>query len=239
MRKFVSVAFLIVAVGCSSKGTDGAPQGVGGAGGAAGTLASTGGTIGSGGESGATGGQSSATGGTTDAGGASGAHANTLSQALIDEFVAAHNSARSGAVVALNPTPSPALPPVTWDPILADSAFNYLSKCQSTAGSLVDHNANRSADYLALGGSGYVGENIYAMQGAAATPTAAVTLWMGEASSYNYATNSGNAGHYTQVVWRTSVRIGCAIVACPAVKFNNTILCDYSPGGNISGQKPY
>ena len=64
-------------------------------------------------------------------------------------------------------------------------------------------------------------------------------LWMAEASSYDYATNSGNAGHYTQVVWRTSVRIGCAIVNCPAVAYNNTILCDYAPGGNIGGQKPY
>jgi len=295
MRRIVAFALLFISIGCTSKGTNLAPQGEGGAGGttssggsssdtggAAGGAAgsggqfaatggatgtgglgsggqstgtggaavtggapgsggrpgATGGAIGSGGKSGATstGGQSVVTGGSTGTDGGSGAHSNPLSQALISEFVSAHNNARSGA---LNPPPSPALPPVSWDPILADSAYNYLVKCQSAAGSLVDHNANRSSDYVALGGSGYVGENIYAMQGAAATPTAAVALWMGEASSYDYATNSGNAGHYTQVVWRASVRIGCAIVTCPAVKYSNTILCDYSPGGNISGQKPY
>jgi pathogenesis-related protein 1 len=105
---------------------------------------------------------------------------------------------------------------------------------------MVDHNANRSSDYVALGGTGYVGENIYAISGTtAAKPTDAVTLWMGEASSYNYSSNSGNAGHYTQVVWRDSVRIGCAIVNCPSMKYSNTILCDYSPGGNINGQRPY
>lgn len=223
--------------GGQSTGTGGAAV-TGGAPGSGGRSGATGGAIGSGGKSGvtSTGGQSAITGGSTGADGGLGAHSNPLSQALINEFISAHNNARSGA---LNPPPSPALPPVSWDPILADSAYNYLVKCQSAAGSLVDHNANRSSDYVVLGGSGYVGENIYAMQGAAATPTAAVALWMGEASSYDYATNSGNAGHYTQVVWRASVRIGCAIVTCPAVKYSNTILCDYSPGGNISGQKPY
>jgi uncharacterized protein YkwD len=169
-------------------------------------------------------------------GGSAGSGTNPLSQAQVDEFVAAHNQARSGP---LDPPPSPALPPVSWDAILADSAYNYLSKCQSSDGSMVSHNANRSTDYAALGGSGYVGENIYASSGSNATPTGAVTLWMSEASSYDYAANSGSAGHYTQVVWRDSVRIGCAIVTCSALRFKNSILCDYSPGGNVNGQRPY
>jgi pathogenesis-related protein 1 len=74
------------------------------------------------------------------------------------------------------------------------------------------------------------------------SPTAAdaVSLWMSEASSYDYASgNIGSAGHYTQIVWRDSVRIGCAIVDCPALTYHNTVICDYAPGGNISGQKPY
>jgi pathogenesis-related protein 1 len=211
--------------------------------GTGGQSVATGGAIGSGGKLGATGGKTGsggqATGGAIGADGGTSSPKNPLSQTLIDEFVTAHNNARSGAIVALNPTPSPALPTVSWDPILADSAYNYLVKCQSSDGTMVSHNANRSSDYVALGGSGYVGENIYAMQGGAAKPTDAVTLWMGEASSYDYATNTGDAGHYTQVVWRDSVRIGCAIVTCSAVKYSNTILCDYAPGGNYNGQKPY
>jgi len=210
MYRVAAVAFLLVTIGCSSKEGGASPLGEGGAGGSTGT-----------------GGSATATGG---------AQTNPLSQALIDEFVTAHNNARGGT---LNPPPAPALPPVSWDPILADSAYNYLAKCKSSDGNMVAHNANRSSDYVALGGTGYVGENIYAMQGAAAKPSAAVNMWMGEASSYDYATNSGNAGHYTQVVWRASVRIGCAIVTCPSVKYSNTILCDYAPGGNMSGQKPY
>jgi hypothetical protein len=191
---------------------------------------------GSGAGTGGAGGTASGAGGSgpSDAGGTH----NPLGQTLIGEFVTAHNQARSGP---LNPTPMPALPPVSWDPVLADSAYGYLVKCLSTGSTpaLVDHNANRSADYQALGGSGYVGENIFGSSGGA-TPSAAVSSWMAEASQYDYNTSPiGTAGHYTQVVWRASVRIGCAIVDCPNVTFHSTVLCDYSPGGNIQGQKPY
>ena len=63
---------------------------------------------------------------------------------------------------------------------------------------------------------------------------------MDEAPLYDYNSNTfGDAGHYTQVVWRSSVRIGCAIVDCPNFRYHNIALCDYAPGGNITGQKPY
>jgi hypothetical protein len=181
------------------------------------------------------GGNTGGSGGSTGAGGSTG-HTNPLGQDDIDAFVAAHNQARSGP---LTPPPSPALPPVSWDATLADSAYNYATKCEGSSG-LLSHNANRSTDYQALGGSGYVGENIYASSGDGATPAAAMALWMSEASSFDYASgNIGSAGHYTQVVWRDSVRIGCAIVDCPALTYHNTVICDYAPGGNITGQKPY
>jgi hypothetical protein len=176
-------------------------------------------------------------GGGSSATGAAGAKgSNPLGQDVIDAFVAAHNQARSGP---LNPTPDPALPPVTWDPILADCAYNYTLKCQGANG-LLSHNPNRTADYQALGGSGYVGENIYGTTASTTTPAAAMTGWMSEAPMFIYANdNLTDAGHYTQVVWRTSVRIGCAIVNCPNLTYHESVLCDYAPGGNIIGEKPY
>jgi len=216
----VALALLTSVAGCSDMvgafGTGGSGGGAGSAGGAGGTTGTGGGNGGNGGNVGMT---------------------NPLTQDVIDAFVAAHNQARSGP---LNPTPSPALPPVSWDAILADSVYNYAVGCQGS-GDLLNHNANRSSDYQALGGSGYVGENIYGSSGrGGATPDAAMALWMSEASSYDYASgNIGSAGHYTQVVWRDSVRIGCAIVDCPALTYHNTVICDYAPGGNINGQRPY
>ncbi|KAG4114361.1 hypothetical protein ERO13_D12G041532v2 [Gossypium hirsutum] len=66
-------------------------------------------------------------------------------------------------------------------------------------------------------------------------------MWVNEKANYNYNSNRCAAGkvcgHYTQVVWRNSVHLGCAKVKC-----NNGgtfIVCNYSPRGNIVGQKPY
>jgi hypothetical protein len=236
--------------GTSSAGKGGG-AGVGGTGPTAGSPSAASGSGGDAGESGAGGGGTSASGGSggsgtggsgaggTGSGGQIGNHTNPLSPALIDAFVAAHNAARSKK--DLDPPPNPPLPPVSWDAMLADAAYNYLSLCQvADGGNLVDHNEDRTEDYAALGGMDYVGENIYASTGSSVEPSDAVDSWMMEQSEYDYSQNGfDDAGHYTQVVWRNSVRIGCAIVNCPNARFSNTVLCNYAPGGNISGQKPY
>jgi pathogenesis-related protein 1 len=225
MRRLAALGLMAFAAGCGRGHDIGTFHDLGGSGGGGAAGAGVGGAGGTG-----SGGNS-----TGAAGAGGGAMRNPLAQDQINAFVDAHNQARSGP---LTPPPSPALPPVSWDAILADSVYAYAIKCQGSGG-LLDHNANRSTDYQALGGSGYVGENIYGTSGTA-TPAGAVMLWMSEASSYDYTTNDITAaGHYTQVVWRDSVRIGCAIVDCPALTYHNTVICDYAPGGNITGQKPY
>lgn len=255
MIRFGFVLPFLVALGCSSSaspedsgdvGTGGSGQSAGGTGGApagasGGTTSSYGGTgaYAQGGKGGSTasGGKGA---GPAAAGADVGGHTNPLSKDLLSAFVAAHNAAR--ARTDLNPAPSPPLPEVSWDPILADAAYNYLSKCVASAdGSLVEHNVNRASDYEALGGmDSYVGENIYGTTGTTVAPADAVNAWMSEASAFNYSKpNYSTAGHYSQVVWRASVRIGCAVVNCPTARSNNTVLCDYAPGGNIPGQKPY
>lgn len=215
--------------GTANDAGDGPEAGTGGSGG---TRSGTGG----GGGTNAAGSSAAGSAGTASgAGGVSTTHTNPLTQELIDAFVKAHNDARASNLV---PTPSPPLPPVTWDAALADTAYNYLSQCTSSNGDLVDHNEDRTQDYAALGGTDYVGENIYASSASSIDPADAVKSWMSEAPNYKPG-DVTSAGHYTQVVWRTSVRIGCAIVNCPSVRFHNTVLCDYAPGGNIKGQNPY
>ncbi|XP_022988223.1 pathogenesis-related protein 1C-like isoform X1 [Cucurbita maxima] len=74
------------------------------------------------------------------------------------------------------------------------------------------------------------------------TATNAVKLWVDEKQFNNYATNSCDSGsvctHYTQVVWRNSIRIGRTRVEC-----NNAcgvlITCNYNLHGNVVGQRPY
>ncbi len=132
---------------------------------------------------------------------------------------------------------TPPLPALEWDPQLAATAAAWVAQCQDTMAptGLVDHNPNRSN-----GHPYYVGENIYASSGTA-TAQGAVNSWASEAANYNYANNtcSGVCGHYTQIVWRTTLKVGCARGNCPGLAYPSTIVCDYGPGGNISNQRPY
>ena len=58
-------------------------------------------------------------------------------------------------------------------------------------------------------------------------------------------TLSSCGGHYTQVVWRESVALGCGWkAAVPFTVGGRTYrglltVCEYGPGGNINGRDPY
>ncbi|CAA6657665.1 unnamed protein product [Spirodela intermedia] len=73
------------------------------------------------------------------------------------------------------------------------------------------------------------------------TAREAVQLWVDEKQFYNNTTNTCATGkvcgHYTQVVWRNSVNLGCARVKCNSGAI--FITSNYSPRGNIVGQRPY
>lgn len=139
--------------------------------------------------------------------------------------------------VRKNPQPPPPapLPPLTWSDAAASVAQAWANGCNYA------HNPGR----------GERGENI-----AASSPpgnwtlSSAVSAWAGEAPDYDYAHNScapgKQCGHYTQLVWRDTLRVGCAHKLCtmnspfgaqfPSWDF---WVCDYEPPGNVVGQRPY
>jgi hypothetical protein len=48
--------------------------------------------------------------------------------------------------------------------------------------------------------------------------------------------SSGNwvdVGHYTQIIWRQTTRVGCAVHQAQA----DFLVCRYSPAGNVMGQR--
>lgn len=145
-------------------------------------------------------------------------------------ILAAHNAVR--AMVQT----TPALPALTWNADLAATAAAWVAMCKDVEAptGLVDHNGGRST-----GHPYYVGENIYASSGTA-TGADAVQSWASEKANYNYAndTCNGTCGHYTQLVWRDTLEVGCALGTCAGLTYPSTIVCDYGPGGN-SGGKPY
>ncbi|XP_050370946.1 pathogenesis-related protein 1-like [Argentina anserina] len=141
---------------------------------------------------------------------------STHAQNSPQDYLNAHNSARAAMSVAR----------LTWDNNLAGYAQRYAN--------------SHIGDCNMVHSSGPYGENLAKSRGDL-SGTAAVKLWVGEKTSYSYNSNTcapGKVcGHYTQVVWRKSVRVGCAKVRC-----NNGgtfITCNYDPRGNYPGQKPY
>ncbi|CAN6251525.1 unnamed protein product [Urochloa humidicola] len=103
--------------------------------------------------------------------------------------------------------------------------------------------AERKGDCALVHSRGPYGENLFwGSAGANWTAADAVSSWVAEKRSYNCSDNScGGAsvcGHYTQVVWANTTRVGCATVTCDGRK-GTFIVCEYDPPGNFVGQRPY
>lgn len=164
-------------------------------------------------------------GGDDDGGGDAGAQNQGEPPGLVG-ITNAHNVVRATVNVG----------PLVWDDDLAAVAQAWADSCTDNEQpiGLVDHNAGRSDNY-----PGYVGENIYGSSGTP-SPTGAVELWASEEADYDYDSNTCSAvcGHYTQVVWSTSERLGCGVSQCNGLQYGGTIVCNYSPGGN-NGDRPY
>ncbi len=155
-------------------------------------------------------------------------YAFQLSRADIDAFVEAHNTWRARV----------RLLPVRWSAELAASAQRW-SERLARRGCRLDHDPSSSA-----------GENIFFASALRAegrdpevnllTPRQIVDAWGGESAYYSYARNrcaSGRrCGHYVQMVWATTDRVGCGGSVCA----NRGVIwvCRYTPPA-VEGRRPY
>lgn len=138
--------------------------------------------------------------------------------AMARAFVNEHNAVRAKL----------GLPQVAWDKKVARYARQWARKIAST-GCVMKHSM------------GPYGENVFWGGGNQWTPADAVKLWVSEAPDYDIKLNECAAtkvcGHYTQVVWKESVRLGCDRVECPSGDV--FITCNYDPPGNYIGERPF
>ncbi|XP_028623789.1 peptidase inhibitor 16 isoform X1 [Grammomys surdaster] len=119
-----------------------------------------------------------------------------------------------------------------WDDELAAFAKAYAQKC------VWGHNKER----------GRRGENLFAITGEGMDVPLAVGNWHEEHAHYNLSTATCDpgqmCGHYTQVVWSKTERIGCGSHFCETLQGVEEaniqlLVCNYEPPGNVKGRKPY
>ncbi|XP_074358498.1 basic form of pathogenesis-related protein 1-like [Apium graveolens] len=140
-------------------------------------------------------------------------HTNAITP---QDFLTSHNKARAQVGVG----------PIKWNNKVAAYAQNYA--------------AQRSNDCKLQHSGGPYGENI-AEASWDFSPVEAVKIWVDEKPFYDYSNNKcigHDCLHYTQVVWRKSINLGCAKVQCKNNKWF-FVICNYDPPGNFAGERPY
>lgn len=147
------------------------------------------------------------------------------------EFLTIHNDMRSRY----------GLSHFSWDNDIADYAqawANYLRDNYNCAmhhrsqlgrrdGKKYGENLGLSVTNRQLGADEYLG-----------SPTLFVLAWTDECKDYSYENRTCKAGeqcgHFTQVVWKDSQKVGCGVATCrDGAGQKNIWVCNYDPAGNI------
>ena len=137
-------------------------------------------------------------------------------------FLHEHNVERAAAGV----------PPLAWDVLLASDAAAYAR--QLAALGTMRHSPRQSRPGQ--------GENLWMGTRGAFAPQTMIRNWASEKRMFrpgifpNVSTTGdwSAVGHYTQIIWPTTTRLGCGQASNGRADF---LVCRYAPAGNIDGRR--
>lgn len=140
-------------------------------------------------------------------------------------LLAAHNRERGAQGIA----------PLAWDPVLADEAAAWGGEL--AASGAFEHATDTD-------GEDPQGENLWAGTRGAYAPEEMVEGWIEEKRNFrpgrfpdNSATGDfADVGHYTQLMWRRTDRVGCALAEGAK---EEVLVCRYRTAGNVVGEAPF
>ncbi len=150
-------------------------------------------------------------------------------QAVVEE----HNRLRAEAGVT---------EPLVYSPKLAKSAQRWADHLKNKHACQMQHSDTK----------GHYGENLYwaspliwsdgRRELRKVPSTEVISSWGKEMADYDHASNTcapgAECGHYTQIVWRETTKVGCGMAIC-SDSSEQVWVCHYTPAGNIVGEKPY
>lgn len=162
-----------------------------------------------------------------------------------ERVVTKHNELRSRLARGNVPNQPPAadMNLLAWDEELARVSQAWAEQCTFA------HNEDRQRQYAAATNSDQpVGENIFIYSGPGEDldiVVDGVQAWFDEHTEYSYGTEYvPAAGHYMQLVWADTTRVGCGYATCDevqgaAMRDGIVFVCNYLPAGNMVGEAPY
>ena len=134
------------------------------------------------------------------------------------ELLAAHNTYRARL----------GLPPLRWSNQLAANAQQWAEHL-AEIGQLEHSNS---------------GQNLAMATAGTQSLTQLVDLWGNEQAYFKNGdfpdiSTTGNwmdVGHYSQIVWKTTTKVGCGFAESNG---SDVLVCDYAPPGNVMGERAY
>ena len=136
-----------------------------------------------------------------------------------------HNETRRAVGVA----------PLVWDETLAAHALGYARELART---------RRFEHARQPNGPGREGENLFTGTRDGYAFDEMVGFWIAEKKDFvnrpvpdvSRTGRGEDVAHYTQIVWRTTTRVGCALASS---KTDDYLVCRYAPAGNVIGLKAF
>lgn len=144
---------------------------------------------------------------------------------LDSRILAAHNRERTSA----------GLPPLQWDAGLAAEAAPWAARLARL--DTLEHAGDADPDDPE-------GENLWLGTPGHYSPEEMVGLWIAEKKDFRpgiFPDNSRtgdfeDVGHYTQLMWRATGRVGCALAQGAR---DEILVCRYREAGNVEGERPF
>jgi hypothetical protein len=151
-----------------------------------------------------------------------------LTNNLDARLLAAHNRERAELGIA----------PLRWDPALVASAERWGGELAELGD--IEHEADDPDDP----DPDPEGENLWMGTRSAWAPEEMVGMWIAEKAHFvpgrfpevSRTGSYEDVGHYTQLMWRDTGRVGCAVVSNSD---DDILVCRYAQAGNVYGERPF